>query len=88
MIPAIPITDRKHAGMNGIEATRQIRQHPGFEETPIVALSANAFMEQQREAVDAGMSDYLTKPTSLNKLVFVLEKHLPQKFRAQSPKGM
>jgi len=63
-------------GMNGMDATRQIRRDPDFRETPIVALSADAFTEQQREAYDAGLTDYITKPLSFDKLAAILEKYL------------
>ncbi|MDM8548844.1 response regulator [Desulfobacterales bacterium HSG2] len=74
--PDLIFMDIQLPGMNGMETTRQIRRDPDFRETPIVALSADAFMEQQREAYDAGLTDYLTKPISLDKLAAVLEKYL------------
>jgi signal transduction histidine kinase len=49
--------------MDGFEATRQIRSTGGPCATiPIVAMTANAFPEDRRVCLDAGMTDYLSKP--------------------------
>ncbi|MDM8548833.1 response regulator [Desulfobacterales bacterium HSG2] len=74
--PDLIFMDIQLPGMNGMETTRQIRRDPDFKETPIVALSEDAFMEQQREAYDAGLTDYVTKPLSLAKFAAVLKKYL------------
>ena len=54
--------------MNGYEATRAIRacQHPRAGSIPIVALTANAFAEDVRNALDAGMNGHLTKPIDMD----------------------
>ena len=54
--------------MNGHEATRQIRAsgHPRAEDIPIVAMTANAFAEDVRHALDAGMNGHLSKPIDMN----------------------
>ena len=48
--------------MNGLEATRVIRTLPGYEHTPIVALTASAFGEERDACFVAGMSDHIAKP--------------------------
>lgn len=49
--------------MNGVEATKQIRDLPLKSAQPrIIALTANATPEQQAECERAGMDNYLTKP--------------------------
>ena len=62
--------------MNGYEATRAIRQMPGYGDLPIVAMTANAFEEDRRNAFNAGMNDHLAKPIEIPKLFEVLEKYL------------
>ncbi|NJN47481.1 MAG: response regulator, partial [Candidatus Competibacteraceae bacterium] len=62
--------------MSGFEATKQIRAHPEFSHTPIIALSADAFTEQQEEAYSSGMSGYLTKPINSGKLMAILKQYL------------
>lgn len=75
--PNLILMDIHLPGIDGIETTEQIRKNPQFKETPIVALSADAFTEQQQKAKKAGMNDYLTKPIEFDKLVVVLKKYLP-----------
>jgi CheY-like chemotaxis protein len=48
--------------LNGLEATRQIRQFPGYRDIPIIAMTANAFAEDKAQCLAAGMSDLLPKP--------------------------
>ncbi|MCP5419707.1 MAG: response regulator [Gammaproteobacteria bacterium] len=62
--------------MSGLEATRLIREQPGFEKVPIIALSADALTEQQAEAYASGVSGYLTKPVNSKQLLEVLQQHL------------
>jgi CheY-like chemotaxis protein len=48
--------------MDGIEATRKIRQIKGYEATPILALTANSRDDVWESCRQAGMSGYLSKP--------------------------
>ncbi len=54
--------------MNGYDATRAIRAsaHPSAATIPIVALTANTFAEDVRNALDAGMDGHLAKPIDMN----------------------
>lgn len=64
--------------MNGYEATRRIRGL-GREDTdriPIIAMTANAFADDIREALDAGMNDHVAKPVEVAKLLEMLDKWL------------
>jgi CheY-like chemotaxis protein len=56
------LMDMQMPKMGGIEATRLIRQVPGREVTPILAMTANAFAEDRQKCVQAGMDDFLPKP--------------------------
>ncbi|CUH66091.1 Signal transduction histidine-protein kinase BarA [Thalassovita gelatinovora] len=62
--------------MNGIEFARKVREtetEQGRNKTPIIALTADAFEEQKIECLEAGMNDFLIKPTSIEELGDKLE---------------
>lgn len=61
--------------MDGYEATRNIRKQ-GFTEIPIIAMTANAMKGDRELCLDAGMSDYITKPIKRDIVFEVLEKWL------------
>jgi CheY-like chemotaxis protein len=56
------LTEMQMPGMDGLEATHTILQLPGYENTPIIALTANAFVEDRIRCMAAGMNAFLTKP--------------------------
>lgn len=63
-------------GMDGYEATRAIRLSEKADATdiPIIALTANAFVEDAKAAHDAGMNAHLSKPLDFNKLKNILAR--------------
>jgi PAS domain S-box-containing protein len=77
--PDLILMDMHMPGMDGIEATKQILSHPKGKHMPIVALSADAFTDQQKAAFDVGVSDYLIKPLDVKKLIPILHKYLKVK---------
>jgi CheY-like chemotaxis protein len=63
---------------NGLEATQQIRDLPAHRQTPIIAMTANAFAEDKTRCLAAGMNDVLVKPFEPVILFETLLKWLPQ----------
>ena len=64
--------------MNGFEAIRVIRHDPDIADIPIVVLSADAFIEQQKTALELRITDYLTKPIDFGPLLSILTHYLRQ----------
>jgi signal transduction histidine kinase/CheY-like chemotaxis protein len=54
--------DMQMPKVNGLEATQEIRQLPGYQRIPIIAMTANAFSEDKARCLEAGMNDFLVKP--------------------------
>ncbi|MBI5900563.1 MAG: response regulator [Rhodocyclales bacterium] len=71
------LMDLQMPRLDGLEATRAIRRLHGYAHTPIVALTANAYSEDRRNSIAAGMNDFVAKPVSPEQLFAVLAKWLP-----------
>jgi PAS domain S-box-containing protein len=67
--------------MNGIDATRAIRQLPGLARTPIIAMTANAYEEDRQRCLEAGMNDHIGKPVDPDLLFETLLHWLPRNKR-------
>ena len=63
--------------MDGLQATRAIRQQPSLAELPVIAMTANAFEEDRQICLEAGMNGYLTKPVSPDSLYKLLAEWIP-----------
>ncbi len=58
--------------MDGYEATRHIRREESGRRIPVIALTANAYEENRKRCLEAGMVDFLTKPFELIQLRSIL----------------
>ena len=63
--------------MNGLEATRAIRQLPGYLTVRMIAISASARVEDRRRARNAGLDDFISKPYTSRTLYSTLLRWLP-----------
>ncbi len=71
------LMDCQMPGMDGLEATRQIRQRLNGRLLPIIALTANAMTGDREACVLAGMDDFIAKPVRQEELQACLERWLP-----------
>ena len=64
--------------MNGYDATRAIRQlaRKDADKIPIIAMTANAFVEDEKEALKAGMNVHLAKPIDVGLLKKVIKQSI------------
>jgi CheY-like chemotaxis protein len=62
--------------MDGYETTRAIRKIPEFKFLPIIALTANAMIGDREKCIEAGASDYITKPVNTIQLLTMIRAWL------------
>ena len=74
--PGIILMDIQMPGMDGLEATRQLRANPRFVDTPIIGLTALAMPGDRERCLLAGVSEYMSKPVGLKTLKQTIENLL------------
>ena len=77
--PDLILMDLRMPVLNGLVATRQLRQHGDahLRQTPILALSAYDPAQHRAVAIAAGCNDYVTKPIDYDRLEKMIETFLP-----------
>ena len=68
------LMDMQMPVLDGVSATREIRQWPGCTALPIVAMTANAMQQDKERCLAAGMNDFITKPIEPDELWAALQR--------------
>ena len=71
--PDLILMDIQMPKMDGLQATRELRLHPEMDNVPIIALTALVMPGDRERCIEAGASDYLSKPVRLSNLVDTIE---------------
>ena len=77
--PDLILMDMNMPEVDGWEATRQIKADPGLAAVPVIALTAHAMSGDKERALEAGCTDYHTKPIEFPKLLAQIESLLQTK---------
>ncbi|MBU4318165.1 MAG: response regulator [Proteobacteria bacterium] len=72
--PDLILMDIQLPGMDGLEATKVIRQDEDLKHTPIIALTSYAMRGDKDKALEAGCTGYITKPINTKGLIETLKK--------------
>jgi len=76
--PALILMDVQMPVMDGLTATRIIKEDPATRDIPVVALTALAMQGDKERVLAAGCDGYLTKPISLDSFLQMVKDFLPE----------
>ncbi|WP_026464952.1 response regulator [Adhaeribacter aquaticus] len=72
----IVLMDMMMPEMDGYEATQAIRKKPEFQHLPIIAVTAQAMVGDKEKCLQAGATDYISKPIDVEQLVQVMSTYI------------
>ena len=83
--PDLVLMDMNMPEVDGWEATRQIKADPSTAEVPVIALTGHAMSSDRERAMEAGCTDYHTKPIEFSKLLAQIDSILQARGVSSSP---
>ena len=80
--PDLILMDINMPGVDGYTLTMQIKSMPGFERTPIIAITANVMRGDRERTLQAGCDGYIQKPIDIDQLTREIERFLARRTHA------
>jgi two-component system cell cycle response regulator DivK len=74
--PDIVLMDVNLPGVDGLELARELGSRPGWEDVPVVAVTALAMRGDRERILDAGLSGYIAKPVDVSTFADTVRAHL------------
>jgi len=81
-LPDLILMDINMPDMDGYTLTAKIKSLPGFERTPIVALTANVMRGDKEKTLEAGCDGYIQKPLDIDQLTREIERFIMRRTNA------
>jgi PAS domain S-box-containing protein len=72
-------------GMDGLQVTKHIRMLPGYEQTPVIAITGYTMFGDRDQLIEGGCTDYIPKPFTRNDLTALLKRILPDTTLTSTP---
>ena len=76
-VPDLIVMDIQLPGIDGYEATRQIKAKPGISKIPVIAVTSYAMSGDDTIALEAGCDAYFAKPYSPRELLAKIREYVP-----------
>lgn len=75
------LTDMNMPYMDGIELTKQVKANPDFSHIPVVMITTEADEDEKKRAFEAGVDDYLVKPTNAEQITESMKRIVKKIFK-------
>jgi CheY-like chemotaxis protein len=86
--PDLVLMDIQLPGMDGLAATKILKEDPSVEKIPIVALTSYAMQGDKEKAMEAGCTGYIAKPIDTRKFLETVSQYLDEEKLEVNPEGM